>query len=191
MFHDMPEMTPGAQITKKTTKPYQTPCKPARIPQQDLQQLVVMSAVDQMPGPKTPPHYNDVTMGVMASQITSLAIVYSTVYSDADQRKHQSSASLAFAREIHRWPVNSLYKWPVTWKMFPFDDVIMNQQGPQPVRKSLSNPGPRPMDQSTREHSIADALEPYLPHQSMETINKMINKRTPVIGINNVSDTLW
>ena len=39
MFHDMPEMTPGAQITKKTTKPYQTPCKPARIPQQDLQQL--------------------------------------------------------------------------------------------------------------------------------------------------------
>ena len=35
-------------------------------------------------------------MGTMASQITSLTIVYSTVYSDADQRKHQSSASLAF-----------------------------------------------------------------------------------------------
>ena len=60
------------------------------------------------------------------SQITSLAIVYSTVYSGADQRKPQSSASLAFVRGIHRGPVNSLHKWPVTRKMFPFDDVIMN-----------------------------------------------------------------
>ena len=47
-------------------------------------------------------HYSDVIMGVMASQITSLTIVYSTVYSGADQRKHQSSASLAFVRGIHR-----------------------------------------------------------------------------------------
>ena len=70
-------------------------------------------------------HYSDVIMGMMASQITSLTIVYSTVYSDADQRKHQSSASLAFVRGIHRGPVNSPHKWPVTWKMFPFDDVIM------------------------------------------------------------------
>ena len=64
-------------------------------------------------------------MGTIASQITSLTIVYSTVYSDADQRKHQSSASLAFVRGIHRSPVNSPHKWPVTRKMFPFDDVIM------------------------------------------------------------------
>ena len=64
-------------------------------------------------------------MGAMASQITSLAIVYSTVYSDADQRKHQSSAALAFMRGIHRWSVNSSHKWPVMRKMFPFDDVIM------------------------------------------------------------------
>ena len=71
-----------------------------------------------------PAHYNDVRMDAIASQITSLTIVYSTVYSDADQRKHQSSASLAF-RRIHRWPVNSPHKWPVTRKMFPFDDVIM------------------------------------------------------------------
>ena len=70
-------------------------------------------------------HYNDVIMGVIASQITSLTIVYSIVYSDADQRKHQSSASLAFVRGIHRGPVNSPHKWPVTRKMFPFDDVIM------------------------------------------------------------------
>ena len=64
-------------------------------------------------------------MGAVASQITSLTIVYSTVYSDADQRKHQSSASLAFVRGIHRGPVTSPHKWPVTRKMFPFDDVIM------------------------------------------------------------------
>ena len=70
-------------------------------------------------------HYGDVIMGAIASQITSLTIVYSIVYSDADQRKHQSSASLAFVRGIHRGPVNSPHKWPVTRKMFPFDDVIM------------------------------------------------------------------
>ena len=64
-------------------------------------------------------------MGAVAFQITSLTIVYSTVYTDADQRKHQSSASLAFVRGIHRGPVNSPYKWLVTRKLFPFDDVIM------------------------------------------------------------------
>ena len=73
-------------------------------------------------------HYDDVIMGAMASRITSLTIVYSTVYSDAHQRKHQSSASLAFVWEIHRGPVNSPHKWPVTRKMFPFHDVIMSWQ---------------------------------------------------------------
>ena len=70
-------------------------------------------------------HYCDAIMGTVASQITSLTIVYTTVYSDADQSKHQSSASLAFVRGIHRGPVNSPHKGPVTRKMFPFDDVIM------------------------------------------------------------------
>ena len=70
-------------------------------------------------------HYGYVIMGAIASQITSLTIVYSTVYSDADQRKNQSAASLAFLRGIHRGPVNSPHKWPVTRKMFPFDDVII------------------------------------------------------------------
>ena len=74
-------------------------------------------------------HYSDVTMGTTASQISSLTIVYSTVYSGTDQRKHQSSASLAFVRGIYRWPVNSPHKWPVTRKMFPFDDVIMLKHG--------------------------------------------------------------
>ena len=71
-------------------------------------------------------HNNDVIMSVMASQITSLTIIYSIVFiQGADQRKHQSSASMAFVRGIHRWPVNSPNKGPVTRKMFPFDDVIM------------------------------------------------------------------
>ena len=70
-------------------------------------------------------HYDDVIMSAMASQITSLTIVYSSVYLGEDQRKHQSSASLAFVWGIHRWPVNSPQKWPVTRTMFPFDDVIM------------------------------------------------------------------
>ena len=70
-------------------------------------------------------HYGDVIMGAITSQITSLANVYSAVYSDADQRKHQSSASLAFVWGIHRGPVNSPHKWQVTRKMFLFDDVIM------------------------------------------------------------------
>ena len=69
----------------------------------------------------------DVVMGTIATQITSLTVVYSSVYSDADQGKHQSSASLAFVWEIHRGPVNSPHKWPVTRKMFPFDDVIMHR----------------------------------------------------------------
>ena len=73
----------------------------------------------------TSDHHNDVTMGAVASQITSLTIVYSTTYWGIDQRKNQCSASLAFVRGIHRSSVNSPHKWPVTRKMFPFDDVIM------------------------------------------------------------------
>ena len=70
-------------------------------------------------------HYSDVIMTTMASQITSLTIVYSTVYSEADEWKYQSPASQFFVRGIHRWPVNSPHKGPVKRNMFPFDDVIM------------------------------------------------------------------
>ena len=70
-------------------------------------------------------HYSDVIMGAMAYQITSLIIVYLTVYSGADRRKHQGSLSLAFVRGIYRCPVNSLHIGLVKRKMFPFDDVIM------------------------------------------------------------------
>ena len=65
-------------------------------------------------------------MSAMASRLTSLTIVNSTVYSRRRSKKHQSSLSLAFVRGIHRWPVNSPHKGPATRKMFPFDDVIMS-----------------------------------------------------------------
>ena len=68
-----------------------------------------------------------ITMRAMASQITRIMIVYWTVYSGADQRKHQSSTSLAFVRGLHRSPVNSPHKGPVTRKMFPFDDVMIHR----------------------------------------------------------------
>ena len=64
-------------------------------------------------------------MSVIASQITSLTTAYSAVYSGPNQEKHQSSASLAFVRGIHRWPVNSPHKGSVKRKIFPFNDVIM------------------------------------------------------------------
>ena len=70
-------------------------------------------------------HYSDVIMDTMTSQITSLTIFYSTVYSGADQRKHQSPASMAFVRGIRRWPANSPHKGSATRKIFPFDDAIM------------------------------------------------------------------
>ena len=67
----------------------------------------------------------EITMSVVASQLTSLTSVYWTVCSGADQRIHQSSVLLAFVRGFHRRPVNSPHKGPVTRKMFPFDDVIL------------------------------------------------------------------
>ena len=72
-------------------------------------------------------HYCEVIISEMASLITDVLIVYSTVSSCADQIKYQSSALLAYVRRIriHRWSVNSPHKGPVTRKMSPSDDVIM------------------------------------------------------------------
>ena len=70
-------------------------------------------------------HYSDVIKGAMASQITGVSIACSTVCSGADQRKYQSSSSLAFVKAIHRRPVDSPHKGPVRRKMLSFDDVIM------------------------------------------------------------------
>ena len=65
-----------------------------------------------------PYHYNDVIMGAMASQITSVAIVYQPFIQGADQRKHQNSASLAFVRGSHRWPVTFRTKGQLRGKRF-------------------------------------------------------------------------
>ena len=82
--------------------------------------------------PKTPykainsrTHYNDVIMNMMASQITCLTIVYSTVYSRRRSRKTSKLGVTGLCGGIHRWPVNSPHKGPVRREMFPFDDVIM------------------------------------------------------------------
>ena len=85
-------------------------------------------------------HYNDVIIRTMASQITGVSIVYSTVGSGINRKKHQSSASLAFVRGIHRWPVNSPHKRPVTRKMFPFDDVIVDRPPGSPTLHDPSHP---------------------------------------------------
>ena len=73
---------------------------------ENVQGKLISSAKKRVDGTWVPEtnreqHYNEVMMSAMASKITSLTIVYSTVYSGADQRKQQSSASLAFARD--RW----------------------------------------------------------------------------------------
>ena len=70
-------------------------------------------------------HCNNVIMSAVASQITSVSTVCTNFGSGTDQRKHQSSASLAFVWGIHRWPINIPHKRPVTRKMFWFDDVIV------------------------------------------------------------------
>ena len=75
-------------------------------------------------------HYSDVIKSAIASQITDISIAYSTVCSGADQRKHQSSASLTFVSWIHRWPANFPHKGPVTREMLLFDDVIMLESYP-------------------------------------------------------------
>ena len=77
--------------------------------------------------------YSDDIMSALASQITGASMVCSTDCSGADQRKHQSSASLAFVRGIHRWPVNSPHKGPVTREMFPFHNVIMATYNPSHI----------------------------------------------------------
>ena len=71
-------------------------------------------------------HYGDIIMRATASHITSFTIVRSTIYSGAHERRYKSSTSLAFVRGIHRWPVNSPHKGPVTRKIFLYVNVIIN-----------------------------------------------------------------
>ena len=106
-------------------------------------------------------HYSDVIMSAMASQIIGVLIVCLNVCSVADQRKHQSSMSLAFVRGIHRWQVNSPHKGPVTRKMFPFDDVIMEW-------KSSDEMGPRTL----RQPNLRKVDLPYVERQKWKPFNR-------------------
>ena len=74
-------------------------------------------------------YYSDVIMSAMASHITTVSIISSTVCSGADQRKHQSFVSLAFVIGIYRWPVDSPHKGLVTRKIFLYHDFIMHNFG--------------------------------------------------------------
>ena len=100
-------------------------------------------------------------MTMLASQITSLTVVYSIVYSGVIQRKHQSSASLAFVREIHRGPVNFPHKWPVTRKMFPFDDVIMCKD-----QVKCMQPDPRHPEHDNTKQSWVNVSSPRNPYSN-------------------------
>ena len=76
------------------------------------------------------PHFHyasEVIMSPMASHITSLTVVYSIIYLGTDKKNIKSSASLAFLRVIHQWPVISPHTGPVTRKMFSFDVDIMDK----------------------------------------------------------------
>ena len=101
-------------------------------------------------------------MSAMASQITTLMIVYSTVYWGTDQRKHQSSASTAFVRGIHRWPVNSPHKGPVTRETFPFDDVIMRTHVNLRFRLSRRQPRKSPGFQSRIDNFMLNLNETHI-----------------------------
>ena len=87
--------------------------------------IVFLQLTDSMVGGISGDHYDDVIMTTIASQITSLTVVYSTVYSDADQSKHQKVRVTGLCVGNSPGPVNSPHKGPVTRKMFPFDNVIM------------------------------------------------------------------
>ena len=132
-------------------------------------------------------HYNDIITSAMASQITSLTIVYPTFYSGADQRKQQSSASLAFVRGIHQSLVNSPHKRPVTRKMLPFDDVIMLQAICTPRASSLLT--------SCYGNAFNIADNPWFPSQRASivgdffgvSLNKLLNKQRVTV----IWDTIW
>ena len=92
-------------------------------------------------------------MGAMAHRITRLTIVYSTVHSVADQRKHVSSASLAFVRGIHRWPVNSPHKWPVLLVKTSTNQNVANQNVDKPKRRHTETSTNQNVDKPKRRQT--------------------------------------
>ena len=105
-------------------------------------------------------HYSDVIMSVMAFQITCVSTVCLTFCSGADQRKQQSSMSLASVGGIHWWLVNSPHKGPVTWKMFPFDDVIMEWKSSEEMGpRTLKQPNLRKVDLLWKIRTVSPLID--------------------------------
>ena len=112
-------------------------------------------------------------------------------YSGADQRKHQSSASLVFLRGIHRSPVNSPHKGPVMRKMFPFDDVIIytKQCKPYGLLMGYSKPiylcgkddTPIKWTAHASEQFVSQRKIPYSTLTNLITTNLLIS-RTQTVG---------
>ena len=102
----------------------------------------ILEKADHLPSSHPSPsplqaHYSDVIIRAIASQIAGVSVVCATVSWSADQRKHQSSASLVFVRGIYQWSVDSPHKGPVTQNMLPFDDVIMKSWRRETVFQSF------------------------------------------------------
>ena len=100
-------------------------------------------------------------------------MVCSTVCSGAYQSKHESSASLALVRGIHRWPVNSPHKWPVTRKMSPFDDVIMTQQNCERVQNNFNE-----MEKIKYNAQVKHKLNMFLMH--LDTSHQWFPRYNPI-----------
>ena len=115
-------------------------------------------------------HCNDVIVSAMASQATNFTIVYLTVYSGADQRKHESSTSLAFVREIHRWPVNSRTKGQQRGKCFHLMTSSCSKWWGQPWWLLMWH-----VDDPLRTHlRIEDKESLILIHDSVGSIDTMV-----------------
>ena len=131
-------------------------------------------------------------MFAMAFQITSLTIVFLGVYWGANQRKHQSSASLAFVRGIHRWSVNSPHKGSVTGKMFPFDDVIMNSRPVSVIShiaKMIESLVSKQVIQYLEDHAIIsmDQFEYLKRHSTQTSLHRVIDDWLDQINNNSLT----
>ena len=101
------------------------------------------------------------------SEITGVSIAYLTIDSSAYQRKYQCYASLAFVRGIHRWPVDSPHKGPVTQKMFPFDDVIVYESCCTLIQILLSFDWRRTDEKSWSESTMLYLTDAYISQSAL------------------------
>ena len=110
--------------------------------------------------------YGDIIKSTMASHITAVLILYPTVCSGVDQRKHQSSTSQAFVRGIHRWPVNSPHKGPVRRKMFPLNCVTCRASPDMMLMISKYKYG----DPGQSLHVVTWSITPMVPSDQCKSI---------------------